>query len=220
MDRGIVAPVLAAAACALGVFAVAFFAFEVARAASFDAHTLARLGAPADGTRSALANAVARLADPLPVLLMMAGLVGFALFRRRGEEALAALVVILGASVTTQLLKGLLAHPRFDALPGYNQPWADSFPSGHTTAAASIGIALVLVAPPRLRPLATAVAVGFTGAVGLAVVVAQWHYPSDVAGGLLVAGAWGCTALAALRLLERGERARAQASSVCAISTK
>jgi membrane-associated phospholipid phosphatase len=224
MERRIAAPVVAAAACAVCIFVVAFFAFEVARAESFDAHTLARLSAPADGIRSALANAVARLADPLPVLLMTAAMIGFALLRRRNGEAVAALVVVLGANLTTLLLKGLLAHPRFDALPGYNQPWPNSFPSGHETAAASIGIALVLVAPPRLRPLATAVAVGFVGAVGLAVVVAQWHYPSDVIGGLLVASAWGFAALAALRARERrregGGGAQAIEGSVFAISTK
>jgi membrane-associated phospholipid phosphatase len=39
------------------------------------------------------------------------------------------------------------------------------------------------------------------------VVVLGWHYPSDVAGALLVVGAWGFAALAWLRLRSRRDRA-------------
>jgi len=62
---------------------------------------------------------------------------------------------------------------------------------------------VVLVVPPRFRPLAAAAGVAFTAAVSLGVVVIKAHYPSDVLGGLLVVGAWTFAAIAALRLLRR-----------------
>jgi hypothetical protein len=61
----------------------------------------------------------------------------------------------------------------------------------------------VLVAPAAMRA-ATALAGGaFAVAVGYAVLVLKWHFPSDVIGGFLVAGTWAALALAGLRAVER-----------------
>ncbi len=220
MERRILAPLLAAAACMLGVLLLAFLTFEVAPVISLDVHALERLSAPHGGARYDTAVVVARLVDPLPYLLMTVAVIGFGLGEGRRRAALVALAMVLGANLTTQVLKGLLAdHRAHEFLTAY-QPWSNAFPSGHTTAAAVLGIALVLVAPTRLRRPAALAAGAFAGAVGLAVVVIEWHYPSDVLGGLLVAAGWGFAALVALRLATRRDRAGAQASSVFAISTK
>jgi hypothetical protein len=45
----------------------------------------------------------------------------------------------------------------------------------------------------------SALGVIYTVAVGLALPILIWHYPSDVAGGYLLAGAWSLIALAAER---------------------
>lgn len=212
---------LAAASCFFAVFVVAFFAFKVGPAAHLDASILNRLSAPPASTRSDLATVVARLADPVPLLLMTAALVSLALRWGRRREALAAVAVVLGANLTTQLLKALFDHHRYQPFLSNEQPWSNAFPSGHTTAAVAIGIALVLVVPARLRLSAALIAAAFAAAVGLAVVVIEWHYPSDVVGGFLVASGWGFGALAALRFLSRREEVgEAQASSRFAISTK
>jgi membrane-associated phospholipid phosphatase len=221
MERRVLVPLLAAAGCLLGVLVVAFFAFKVGRAASFDTSVLYRLSAPRETLGFDIATVVARLADPLPLFLMTLTVVGLGLRWGRRREVLAAVAVVLGANLTTQVLKELFAHHRYQALLTDHQPWTNAYPSGHTTAAVAIGIALMLVVPPRLLPRAAALAAGFAAAVGLALVVIEWHYPSDVVGGFLVASAWGLAALAALRLRARPEPApEPQDSSRFAISTK
>jgi membrane-associated phospholipid phosphatase len=219
--RRISAPLFAAAGCLGAVVIVAFFAYKVGPTIHLDASVLNRLSAPREGLRFDLATVVARLADPVPLALMTIAVVTLGLRWGRRRETLAAVAVVLGANLTTQVLKHLFEHHRYEDFLGPEQPWANAFPSGHTTAAVSVAIALLLVVPPRLLPRAVPIAAGFAAAVGLAVVVIEWHYPSDVIGGTLVASAWGLAAVAWLRF--RADRARApeaQASSRFAISTK
>jgi len=57
--------------------------------------------------------------------------------------------------------------------------------------------------------------------VGASVVVIEWHFPSDVLGGILVAAGWGFAAVAALRLARPpGPAAPAQSSRRFAIAVK
>jgi membrane-associated phospholipid phosphatase len=74
-----------------------------------------------------------------------------------------------------------------------------SWPSGHVTAMTSVGLCLILVAPPRLRPLAAALT--WIGIVGIAysVTITGAHMPSDALAGVLLAGMWTALAVAALR---------------------
>jgi hypothetical protein len=66
----------------------------------------------------------------------------------------------------------------------------------------TLALCAVLVAPPALR-LAVAVLGGaFAAAVGYAVLVLAWHFPSDVLGGFLMAGTWTALAVAGLRVVE------------------
>lgn len=114
-----------------------------------------------------------------------------ALVRGRALAAVAALAVLAGSNLTTQVLK----HGILERVDGYVIA-PNSFPSGHTTVVAG-GVAALLVAAPRaLRPLVVlggSFAVTMTGA---STVVAGWHRPSDVVGAVLVALLW--TAAAAL----------------------
>lgn len=208
MAERVTAPLLAACACAVALGLLALAAYSVGPVESFDAKTLVHLSLTIGSRPYRLAESVAQLADPLPLLAMLLAVCAFALAFGRRREALAAVVVVAGANVTTQLLKGLLAHPRFQPYSGYHQPWSDAFPSGHMTAACSIAVALILAAPARLRPLAALVGLGFAAAVGLAVVALEWHYPSDVVGAILVAAGWGFAALAVLRAFEDPDRDR------------
>jgi membrane-associated phospholipid phosphatase len=211
-------PILAALACAGALGVLALLAYGFGPVERFDASILARAALmPETGSWETATG----LADPLPLLVMLAFVVGLALAAGRRREALAAVVVVAGANVTTQLLKGVLAHPRYEYFTGFHAPWPNAFPSGHVTAAASISVALVLATPARLRPLAIAAGLGFTAVASVAVIVLHWHYPSDVLGGMLMAAGWGFAALAALRFSRRRERApEVQASSRFAISMK
>ena len=146
-----------------------------------------------------LANRIATLCDPKPYVYFCAIPVVVAVARRRLWVALAVVAILLGANVTTQLLKPLLAHPRPDAIfAGLTAPSAESWPSGHATAAMSLALACVLAASRRWRPFVAALGAAFAVAVSYSFLTLAWHYPSDVFGGFLVAGIWTLLAVAAV----------------------
>ena len=150
-------------------------------------------------------TAIAHLADPVPFALL-----GARARRRRAcaprpaRRVSRPVLVLLGANVTTQVLKPLLANPR-GTFGDYGVA-AEAFPSGHATAAMSLALVAVVVAPRRLRPLVAFIGAGFALSVGFAIVSLDWHFPSDVAGGYLVAAAW-CFAGARGRPCARTRRA-------------
>jgi membrane-associated phospholipid phosphatase len=200
MPHRVRTPLLAALACALAITPLAVVAYSLGPFQRVDLRILLHLRRE-EGPINALASVLVNLGDLLPLLIMLAAvcMIGLRLGRRR--EVLAAVVVVAGANLTTQLLKTTLEHARHKAFEhGIELPWPNSFPSGHTTAAASIAVALLLVVPAAHRLAAALAGVALTAAVGLSVVILGWHYPSDVLGGLLIVGAWGFAALAWLRL--------------------
>ncbi|HEY0218106.1 MAG TPA: phosphatase PAP2 family protein [Cellulomonas sp.] len=119
-----------------------------------------------------------------------------AVVRRRWGLALCAAGLLIGANVTTRVLKvWLLDRPELGHGPTFN-----TLPSGHTTAAASVAAAVLIVVPPRARPWAAVLGAGYAGATGVSTLIGQWHRPSDVLAGLLVVLAWGALACAVLAL--------------------
>ncbi len=147
-------------------------------------------------------NLIANLCDPKPYVFLAAIPVLVALVRRRPRVAVAAGMIMLGANLTTQLLKPLLAAPRTVAVPGFAID-AASWPSGHATAAMALALCCVLVAPARLRPAVGALMAGFAVAVCYSFLELGWHYPSDVLGGFLVASSWTLLGVGALYWLEQ-----------------
>lgn len=85
---------------------------------------------------------------------------------------------------------------------------ANSFPSGHTTAAASIGVAISLVVSPNSRRGIGVLGVLWTAAVGVGVVVAGWHRPSDAIGAAALAGAVYCAVRLICHRISAGSGAR------------
>ncbi len=148
---------------------------------------------------SSLALFVAKLCDPKPYVYFCAAPVLIALARRRLWVTLAVVTILLGANVTTQLLKPLLAEPRpANLLAGTLPPAPASWPSGHATAAMSLALCLVLAVPARARPFVAALGAAFAVAVSYSFLTLEWHYPSDVLGGFLVAAIWTLLAVAAV----------------------
>lgn len=123
-----------------------------------------------------------------------------ALLRRRTGTALASLILILGANVTTQILKTTLPRPDLDVSSVIPQA---SFPSGHATVAMSLALALLIVASPRARTVAALLGGTYGAAVGVAVVLLNWHRPSDVIGAYLICCAWFGVAAGISRALQR-----------------
>ena len=157
---------------------------------------------------SSFATFVARLCDPQPFVCLAAIPVAVALLRGRPRLAIAVAAILLGANVTTELLKPLLAHPRAAWLLGGRAPVGPaSWPSGHATAAMSLALTSVLAAPGRLRPVVATLGAAFAVAVSYSFLSLGWHYPSDVFGGFLVAATWTGAVVAALLTAEE-RRAR------------
>lgn len=130
----------------------------------------------------------ATITASIPLLVVLAALVAtIAIVRRRYALAFRALVVIAGANGTTQLLKLLLIRPYF----GVGFDLENSFPSGHATFAASLGIALIVVAPAGWRLAAAFVSTLWIASMGFTVVQLGWHRPSDVLGAICVCVWWG-----------------------------
>jgi membrane-associated phospholipid phosphatase len=142
---------------------------------------------------------IARLCNPNPYVFLAAIPVLVALARRRVRVAAVLAAALLGANLTTQLLKPLLAHPRAASLFGGISPVAPgSWPSGHATAAMTLALTSVVAAPSRWRPYVAAAGALFAIAVSYSFLTLEWHYPSDVFGGYLVAATWTLLAVAAI----------------------
>ena len=200
-------PLLAAFACLLGLIAVGVIALLVPAGHERDAamlHGFLALDRPSVHFEI---KVMAHLGDTLPYACAGLLCIAVALARGRGWRALAAASLLAVTGATTQTLKHMLAQPRIEHwLP--EQVAITSWPSGHSTAAMTLALCAVLVAPPTLRAAAAVLGAAFAVGVGYAVLVLGWHYPSDVLGGFLVAGVWTSLAVAVLHRVEAPEPAR------------
>ena len=192
---------MAAAACVVAFIVLLVVVYATEPGAVADERALQAFGDLQRPRLAEIADSIANLADPVPFALVSAVLVVIALVRLGPVAACAAGVVLVGANVTSQVLKQLLANPR--GMFGEYDVAAEAFPSGHATAAMSLALVAVVVAPRRLKPLVAFIGAGFALAVGFAVISLDYHFPSDVAGGYLVAAAWCFAALAVVRTWER-----------------
>jgi membrane-associated phospholipid phosphatase len=159
---------------------------------------------------SSVALFVAQLCD-LPTYLYLCVIpVAIALYRKRWEIAVAILVILFGASESTELLKPLLnQHRPASLIAGYTLA-SGSWPSGHATAAMSLALCLVLAVAPRYRGRTAVGGAVFALGVTYSFLTLGWHYPSDAIGGFLMATLWtflgvvGLAAYQAHRPLARG----------------
>ncbi len=82
-------------------------------------------------------------------------------------------------------------QPRYVDWLGYGDQIDDaSWPSGHGTAAMTLALCAVIVAPPAWRAVDRAGRLRVRVGLAYATLALTWHYPSDVFGGFLVAGLW------------------------------
>lgn len=213
-------PLHAAAGCWAAFCATGVLAYAVGPAERLDAVALRGLGTLRGPWADPVARLFAHLADPVPLIVLLAGVfaAGRAVGRRR--QAVAAVALVVGANVATQALKVVLAHPRVQPAPAGYELGPEAFPSGHATAAMSLGLAAVLVAPARWRAWVAAGAAAYVIGVSTAVLVLLWHFPSDVLGGLLVAAAFFFAAVAAVRSADGASRDQVQAGRRIAASPR
>jgi membrane-associated phospholipid phosphatase len=121
--------------------------------------------------------------------------------RRRGRAGLLTVaVVLLGTLGIVELLKHRVLD-RAPLIPIGDRPYMgpNTFPSGHTAVAAAVAVAAALLAPPARRLAVVAAGAVLTGAVGVAMLIAELHRPSDLMAAPPLAVAVGLLAAAARR---------------------
>ncbi|HKO27828.1 MAG TPA: phosphatase PAP2 family protein [Solirubrobacteraceae bacterium] len=150
------------------------------------------------------ATLVVSLCDPSHYVYLVVLPVAVALGRRRARDVFAVLVLVVGAGATTLVLKHVVPQTNAGSLQGIASvvPYP-RFPSGHSTAAMALVLALTFVTPARLRPVVAGLGAVFAAAVGYSLLAIGSHFPSDVFAGFLVAATWSVLALSVLRALER-----------------
>ncbi len=129
------------------------------------------------------------------LVLVCLAAVAVGVLRKRLDLAIGAGLLVLGANASVQLLKTRLPRPDLDDFPAPN-----SFPSGHTAAAASVAFALILVLPHAVRGTVALIGAGYVTVIAVATVWAEWHRPSDSIAALLIVLAWAGLAAFLVRL--------------------
>jgi undecaprenyl-diphosphatase len=171
---------------AVGVAALGAHYADESRPGRIDSAIDARVRHKLRGHLRFLHHLVA-LADPISVVVGCAVLaVLFVWANRRRTALLAVLGPALAAGVAEFVLKPLINRRINDAL---------SFPSGHTTAAVSVAIVIVLALlgpsrprwPVALRYALSVAALLGAAAVATALVGSGYHYSTDTLGGFCVA---------------------------------
>jgi membrane-associated phospholipid phosphatase len=196
-------PMAGLLACTAGFAVVLALGYWVGPFPAWDKGLLLAVRSSPGTFANDVAFAVERLVSPLAQVgwAVLAALLALRLHRPR--RALAAVAEIAGTAVLVQLLKIALEHPRFQ--PGPDDPFfwhpvAKAFPSGNSAGALAIALAFLLVVPRPLRSATAAIGAAFTLAVSVGLLVLDYHYPSDILGGWLVA--LGCC-FALVALLQR-----------------
>lgn len=179
-----VARLIALSALALaGFFAVYLLAVHTEVGQRGDEAALAGVEQVPERAQSA-ANRMLRTVSIGSLLIATGVLTGIALLRRRPALLLLPAAIIGISLIATEVFKlWLLERPD---LVVDSRIAENSYPSGHTTVFASIGLAFLVVAPPRLRPWAALLAAGLAAASGVFTVTADWHRPSDAVGSYLL----------------------------------
>jgi membrane-associated phospholipid phosphatase len=198
MERRPRIALLAALGCLAALAAVWAAAFLLPLGRWLDAATLVGFVDLASPSVDRIAGRIVSLADVQPFVMAGAGLVSVALLRGRLRTAAVVPLILAGAGVSTQFLKPALADPRLSEVIDPTHVAAAAWPSGHATAAMSLALCAVLVAPSRLRPLVAALGGVFAVAVSYSALTLAWHFPSDVLAGFLMAALWTALGIAVL----------------------
>lgn len=113
-----------------------------------------------------------------------------ALLRLRRGLGLAAIGLLAASNVSAQLLKRFLLERPDLGLAESAPATLNSLPSGHSTAAFSVVVALLFVVPVRTRGVLAVTGGVYGCVVALATMGAGWHRASDSVAAFLLVGFW------------------------------
>lgn len=134
--------------------------------------------------------AITNVGQPLTVILFAVGLLIWSLWQRQDKLAISS-AVILGTTIVTSIFKLIMRRSRPDTEYAANLMYQSfSFPSGHA-AAATVGFGFLAYAAFMNLPAPWNIILGVVVAIfGLLVCLSRIylgaHFPSDVAGGIVL----------------------------------
>jgi membrane-associated phospholipid phosphatase len=201
-DRRVALAIGGALVCGAGLVGIGLAAFSLAAGHDRDVATLHGFAGLYRSWLDREIEITARLADPIPYATVGLACIGIALARRRVARAVAVGALLIGTGVADQILKHLLAQQRYAWWLGFGQIDPASWPSGHSTAALTLVLCAVMVAPPAWRAAVGLVGGAATIGLAYATLALAWHYPSDVLAGYLLAGLGAFVAIAILQRIE------------------
>ena len=193
-------PLAGCMACATGLVVLAALAYRVPPFERLDEEILNAISTPSGSPVHDLAFAVEQLMDPAGWAAATTVAFLLASWQGRHKRALLAVALIVGTGLVDLTLKAVFEHPREQSIPVGEFEWfpvASAFPSGHAAGALAISLAFLFVVPSPWRRPAAVIGLAFTLAVSLGLLVLNYHYPSDILGGWLLALGW-CFALLAV----------------------
>ncbi|MBC9958237.1 phosphatase PAP2 family protein [Yimella sp. cx-51] len=162
------------------------------RGAEWDHRLMKVLGGPPEAfdriVRFISTVSVTSVLDTLAVSVLVA------LLQRRVAVAASVVVLVFGATLTTQVLK-------YDVL--HRVVGANALPSGHSTAALLWALGAVLVAPRAWRPAVTVAGTLVAATIGVGTIAGRWHRPADVVAAAAVCLGWSALAILMSALLGR-----------------
>jgi membrane-associated phospholipid phosphatase len=161
----------------------------------------------AELTRSPAAVSVEATLDVVSATALIAAVATIAvvaLIRMRRTSGLVAIGLLIAANISGRILK-VYVLPRHDLGLAESAPVTlNSLPSGHTTAAFSIGVAALFVVPPVLRRVTATLGILFSSAVAIATMSAGWHRAADSLASFFLVTAWAAIAGVVILLAEPG----------------
>jgi undecaprenyl-diphosphatase len=199
-------PVTGLLACVAGFAFVLVLAYWVGPTERLDRSVLDALSTHPDTFINEVAYVGFQIVNFRPAWVLAGALaVLIALAQWRIRDAVLAAALIAGTGGLVLIFKALLANPRYQPVPIGSDayPWKEAFPSGHSAGSLAWSLAFLSVVPISWRRPTAIAGVVFTLYISFGVLVLNYHYPSDVLGGWLLAAGWW---FALLALWERRRR--------------
>ena len=186
-------------ACLIGFALVLALAYWVGPTEQLDRTVLDALVTGADTPVNNVAYVGFQVVNFRPTWVLLGAIaLLIALAQWRLWDAILAAALVGGTGALVLALKALLANPRYQPVPiGTDAyPWEQAFPSGHAPGSLAMSLAILTVVPPSWQRPTAAAGVVFTAYISLGVLVLNYHYPSDVLAGWLLAAGWWFALLA------------------------
>jgi hypothetical protein len=183
---------LALAGC-VAAFVLAYW-FTVQTVTGRQLADAALRGATITRSSGAAVDATLDVVTATALIAAVAAIAVVALIRMQRTRGLVAIGLLLAANASGRILK-VYVLPRSDLGLAESAPATlNSLPSGHTTAAFSIGVAALFVVPSLLRTATAAAGILFSSAVAIATLSAGWHRVADSLASFFLVTAWSTVA--------------------------